>query len=114
MKKINMAGMNILLEKYESGVSTPSGIIISKDSEKIACGKVVQKGPGFLLPFPFESEQDEITALVEGRKVQAKFIPLDIEEGDIVYYTKEAADEVFLENKHYIIIPYLAIKLYLR
>ena len=42
------------------------------------------------------------------------FISLDINEGDMVYFPKQAASAVRLDGVNYVIVPYPAIKMFTR
>lgn len=90
---VHLVGINVLAEKlnYES---ISGGIILPDQSVKLEKGLVVKKGPGFLIPYPTEnmSSLNELESIIgESAESKAKFIPLDIEIGDVIYYVKEAA-----------------------
>jgi chaperonin GroES len=115
-KQIHLVGYNVLIEREELEKTSSSGLVIPETAErkeKLACGKVVQKGPGFLIPNVIGQESD-LDVVLERETVKHKFIPLDVQERDIVYYNKEAGEEIRLNGKDYVIVPYPAIRLFIR
>jgi co-chaperonin GroES (HSP10) len=116
MRKVNLTGINVLIEKIENQEKSSGGIILPEDNKSgqtLDFGKVIDKGPGFLTPHA-STVDSEVDRLIKGEESIPQYIPLDIENGDKVYYEKSHAEDIFLEGKRYIIIPYVAIKLYIR
>ena len=115
-KTVHVVGFNVLLKKIDSEGKSSAGIILPDNAKEnlLHCGLVIQKGPGFLMPDMTESK-DEIRSIIEGStEPKATFIPLDIEEGDTAFYPKDAGNEILLEGNQYVIVPYPAIKLFIR
>lgn len=111
---VHLVGINVLTERLTND-SVSGGIILPEQTNKLEKGRVVKKGPGFLVPFPAENAQfEDIAAIIGETKDKAKFIPLDIEVNDIVYFVKEAGESVFINQRQYVIVPYIAIKLFIR
>jgi co-chaperonin GroES (HSP10) len=109
-----ITGVNVLVTLLSADQKTEGGIIVpgeSKDETRLARGTVKNKGPGFLLPFPKQS--DDVTALLENQP-SPMYLPLDIEIGDTVYFNKSAAETVMLEGQLFHVVPYPEIKLYTR
>lgn len=77
---------HVLVEPVEEDNTTKSGIILptGKD-EKPSKGKVIAVGPGKII------DDDDRW-------------PMDVKEGDIVYFTKYAPDEIEVDGVQYLII----------
>jgi len=115
-EKVNLIGINILIEESEVEAKSAGGIIMPEETKKtgdLVVGTVIQKGPGFLIPS--QKQGNDIESILEGDgQMKMSFIPLDIEEGDKVYFKRHAADNIMLNGKDYLVIPYTAIKVFIR
>ena len=106
---------NILVEeidrsnlKTSGGICIPTEAIDSGKKNILSVGKVVNKGPGFILPYPpKEGELDNILH----DKPQPIILHMDIEIGDIIHFTKGMSEATLLNNKWLIVVPYQAVKL---
>ena len=115
MKKVHLIGFNLLIEKIEQEKQSPSGIFIQQNEDGLIKGIVKQCGPGFMIPAIEEDVVDDFDAIVNGNKnVKPKFIPLDVKELDSVYFHEKNADLIWLDGKSFYIVPYPAIKLFIR
>ncbi len=85
MPKLIPLENHVLVEPIKMETTTKSGIILPDQKEKPEKGTVIAVGPGKML----ESGQRA---------------PIDVKEGDIVYFTKYAPDEIEIENKKYLVI----------
>jgi co-chaperonin GroES (HSP10) len=117
MKKptVHVTGSNVLVEVLSHEEVSSGGIIMAsqgKAEDALIKAVVKNKGPGFLLPFPKTSD-DEVTALI-GQETSFHIVPLDVEIGDVVYFPKAAMESVVVEGKQYTVVPYQAIKIYVR
>jgi hypothetical protein len=74
---------------------------------------VINKGPGFLLPFPKE-HGDDVTALISGTQSCPIYLPLDVEKEDVVYFPKNSMEPIKLDGRQYYVVPYPAIKVFVR
>lgn len=112
-KHVKVMGTNVLVKLEDGENKTVRGIVLPdtvKDNVTLARGSVIAKGPGFLLPSYMEN--DEMASLLEQQDaVKVRYIPLDVNEGDTVYFNKDAADAVLLDGKQYLILPYGQIRL---
>lgn len=95
MKDLIPVGNHILVEPVEEESTTKSGIIVqSKEKEKPWHGKVIAVGEG--------------KPLDDGSRT-----PMDVNKGDIVYFTKYAPDEVEVEDngekKTYLVIQMTSV-----
>lgn len=115
MTKIYLTGINILIEKIDKEMKSKSGLVMPESKDNLVCGRVVQIGPGFLLPqITNDPAMDDLANILGESNTKPKFIPLDIKENDVVYYHKDAGEEIYLNGKLYVILPYVAIKLFTR
>ena len=113
-KEIHLVGCNILVEKSKDEQKSAAGLILHESHEQtLVCGRVIQTGPGFLLPVVTDDSND-INSIISGKTEKPNYIPLDVMEGDTVYYHKNTGDDIYLNGKNYSIIAYPAIKLFLR
>lgn len=76
---------HILVEAIEEENKTKSGILLPDNKEKPSKGKVVAVGNGKILD--------------NGNRA-----PIDVKEGDIVYFTKYSPDELDVDGDKYLII----------
>ena len=116
-RTVHLVGANVLVEELEGDEKSSGGIIIPDKSAKsdLLLGRVVQKGPGFLIPATEKAEKDDLHAILNGKSEERPiFIPLDLQEGDVVYFPKEVGDEIFLDGKSYKVVPYPAMRLFIR
>jgi hypothetical protein len=89
-KDIQMTGIYILAEQVKINVTDPikpKPSILSRDmpvpeDKSLRCGRVIRKGPGFLMPNN-QNLANEVDSLISGSEgtVKALFVPLDIDEG---------------------------------
>lgn len=76
---------HILVEAIEEENKTKSGILLPDNKEKPSKGKVIAVGNGKILD--------------NGNRA-----PIDVKEGDIVYFTKYSPDELDVDGTKYLII----------
>lgn len=76
---------HILVEAIEEENKTKSGILLPDNKEKPSKGKVVAVGNGKILD--------------NGNRA-----PIDVKEGDIVFFTKYSPDELDVDGDKYLII----------
>lgn len=93
-------------EKTKSGLYLPPGV---QSKEKLHSGYVLKAGPGYPIP--------NITDVEEPWKQtgdDAKYVPLQAKEGDLVVYLQKNGFEIEFNNEKYIIVPHSAILLLIR
>lgn len=115
-KQVRVLGVNVLVELEESENTTKGGIVVpdsvKDDVKKLSKGKVVGKGKGFVLPTPVEPDEMKIlTGDIDKDSVSVKYVPLEVSEGDTVYFNMESAEEVMLDGNIYYVLNFHAIKL---
>jgi co-chaperonin GroES (HSP10) len=116
---ITVTGFNVLVKRIKPETKSAGGIHLpdsSQDVSDIQKGRIVEKGPGLIIPpMPISvdgsSDIDAMLKEVTGLKAQIKYMALDVEIDDIVYYMKNAAESVEIDGTEYDIVPYPAIKL---
>jgi len=114
-KTIKMTGFNLLVERIDHAIQSAGGIALPiNDKRMLLCGRVVKKGPGFLVPNNQMAINDVETILAGTDSLRPMFVPLDVEEGDFVYYHKDGGEDIFLEGKHYVVVSYSSVRLFVR
>ncbi|MEL7001805.1 MAG: co-chaperone GroES family protein [Bacteroidota bacterium] len=88
-------------EKTSSGLFLPPGV---EEKEKIQTGYVIKVGPGYPLPLP--ADEDDIW---KGKEEQTKYLPLQVQEGDLAIFLQKGAIEVVYESDKYYIVPQASI-----
>ena len=80
----------------------------------LLCGRVIKKGPGFLVPNN-QMTFNDIDSLIAGTdSVKPMFVPMDVEEGDFIYYHKDGGEDIFLDGRHYVVVQYTSVRLFVR
>lgn len=114
---------NILIEEVDVSKETTSGGITIPDSvgkkerniQRLKKGKVIDIGPGFLLPLPPSNNQEsEIDRLIGENKpensIKPTMLSMDVEIGDIVHYTPNLCEYTLIDGIMRHIIPYTSIR----
>lgn len=112
-KQLIVVGDRVLInpddsrEKTNFGLYLPQGI---EEKEKVQSGIVVKTGPGYPLPDPMDSSEEPWGT----SRRDAKYLPLQVEEGDYVLFLRKSAIEIEFEKNKYLILPQSAILLIVR
>ena len=94
-------------DKTKSGLYLPPSV---REKEKVATGRVVKVGPGYVIPNPnFTDDEPWSTP-----KDPMRYIPLQTREGDYAMFLREQAIEVEFEEKKYLIVPQSAVLMLVR
>ena len=80
-----------------------------QSKEKLHSGYILKAGPGY--PIPNITDADEPW---KQRNDDAKYVPLQAREGDLVVYLQRDGYEIEFNNEKYIIVPHSAIILIIR
>lgn len=80
----------------KSGLYLPPGV---KEKEEIQSGYVVKTGPGYAVSY---DEMDEPWKMNEEK---AKYIPLQVREGDLAIFLLKMAYEIVYQEEKYYIVP---------
>lgn len=80
----------------KSGLYLPPGV---KEKEEIQSGYVVKTGPGYAVSYddadePWKMDQEK-----------AKYIPLQVREGDLAIFLLKSAFEIVYQEEKYYIVP---------
>jgi len=112
-KQIIVVGDRVLIKpedpkgKTHHGLYLPQGV---EEKDKVQSGIVIKTGPGYPLPDP-NSPNDEPWS---SEHQDAKYLPLQVEEGDHIIYMRKSAIEIEYEKEKYLILPQSAILLIIR
>jgi co-chaperonin GroES (HSP10) len=112
-KQLIVVGDRVLIKPDESKDKTNFGLYLPQgieEKEKVQSGIIVKTGPGYPLPDPSETGDEPWS---HSRK-DAKYVPLQVEEGDYVIFLRKSAIEIEFEGKKYLILPQSAILLIVR
>jgi co-chaperonin GroES (HSP10) len=106
LKKLIVIGDRVLVrpskpeERTASGLYLPPGV---QEKEKVQQGYVIKTGPGYAIPVPADDEP------WKAEEEQAKYIPLQVREGDLAIFLLSGATEVMYGGERYYIVPQSAI-----
>ncbi len=112
LDKIFIVGDRVLIkpktpqEKTKSGLFLPPGV---EQKEKLHSGYIVKVGPGY--PIPNTSDYDESW---KPKAEKIKYIPLQVEVGDLAVYMQSATYEIRYKDEIYMIVPQSAILMLVR
>ncbi len=107
LKNIIVVGDRLLVkprkpsEKTESGLFLPPGV---KEKEKVQYGYVVKAGPGYPIPLPIENDEPW-----KAEEEKVKYVPLQVQEGDLAVFLQTGAYEIQYQNEKYFIVPQSSI-----
>ncbi len=107
LKKLIIIGDRVLVklkkesDKTDSGLYLPPGV---KEKEKVQYGYIVKAGPGY--PLPMATEDDEPWKPEEEK---IKYVPLQVQEGDLAVFLSGGAVEVVYEKEKYFVVPQSSI-----
>ncbi len=111
LKHIHIVGDRVLVKPIDASERSPGGLFLPptvQEKEKTAMGIVARVGPGILIPT--HDDEDEFWKPSTDRK----YIPLEVEVGDIVVYLQKYSIEISINGETFFIVPYHAILLYVR
>lgn len=93
-------------DRTRSGLFLPPGV---EEKEKLNSGYVLKVGPGYAIP-----DVNEIDEAWKAKEKEAKYIPLQVKEGDLVVYLQHNGYEIEYNEEKYIILPYASILMIIR
>ena len=112
-KKLIVVGDRILVRPEEGEERTRTGLFLPQTaiSTRVAQGGwVVEVGPGLPIPEPAdlyeESWQEDAP--------QARYVPMQAQEGDYALFLRKAAVEITFEKQNYLIVPNSAVLVLVR
>lgn len=109
--KIEVIGDRILVRPSTLENSTKSGLILPpgiQEKESVQSGYVIKVGPGYPIPNlepdePWKPSTDMI-----------KYIPLQVQVGDLAVFLQKQCFEILFNNQKYFILPQSAVLMVLR
>jgi len=107
LKNLIVVGDRVLIkpskqtDKTDSGLYLPPGV---QEKEKIQSGYIIKVGPGYPLPIPADEED-----IWKGREESVRYLPLQVQEGDMAIFLQKGAIEVLYEHEKYYIVPQSSI-----
>jgi len=112
-KQLIVVGDRVLIKPDDSRDKTNFGLYLPQgieEKEKVQSGFVIKTGPGYPLPDPSDTGEEPWSQ----SKKDAKYVPLQVEEGDYVIFLRKSVIEFEFEGKKYLILPQSAILLIVR
>ncbi|WP_339607993.1 co-chaperone GroES family protein [uncultured Roseivirga sp.] len=88
-------------EKTASGLYLPPGI---QEKEKVQSGYIIKVGPGYPIPMPIEDDEPW-----KDNDEKIKYVPLQVEEGDLAIFLQRGAIEIMYGNEKLYIVPQSSI-----
>ncbi len=104
-------GDRVLLKPRKDDERTKSGLYLPptvQEKEEIRSGYVIKAGPGY--PIPSGGDEESWKGVDE----QKKFIPLQVEEGDLAIYLHKSGHEIQFNEEKFLIVPQSAILMTIR
>ena len=111
-KQLIVVGDRILIkpdltkDKTKAGLYLPQGV---ETKEDVQSGYVYKVGPGYPLPDPAATEEPW-----DKQRVEAKYLPLQAQEGDYALFLRKTAVDIEFEGEKYLLVPQAAILLLVR
>ena len=103
-----IVGDRVLIRPEDPAERTASGLYLPasvREKERVQGGRVVQTGPGHLIPNP---EFSEAEAWDPDREA-GRYIPLQARPGDYALFLRKEAIELEWEGQAYLIVPHGAL-----
>ena len=103
-----IVGDRVLIRPEDPAERTASGLYLPtsvREKERVQGGRVVQAGPGHLIPNP---EFSEAEAWDPDREA-GRYIPLQARPGDYALFLRKEAIELEWEGEAYLIVPHGAL-----
>lgn len=108
-RELIIVGDRVLIEPDDKLDRTNTGLFLPptvKEKEKIMAGRIIKVGPGYPVSDP--SAVLEEPWKQSGRE-PIRYIPLQAQEGDYAFFLKDAALEIEIDEKKYMIVPHSAL-----
>ncbi len=103
-----MVGDRVLIRPEDPADRTSSGLYLPpsvREKDKIHGGRVVQTGPGHLIPNPEYSESESW----DMNRAAVRYLPLQARVGDFALFLRKEAIELEWKEDAYLIVPHSAI-----
>lgn len=112
LKNVIMVGDRVLIKLKTLNNRTTSGLYLPPtvvEKEQVLSGYVIKTGPGYPIPSIYDESENW-----KNSSNEAKFLPLQVKEGDLALYLQKSGWEIELDDEKYIIIPQSAILMVIR
>ncbi|MDJ1485448.1 co-chaperone GroES family protein [Cytophagaceae bacterium YF14B1] len=106
LKKLIIVGDRVLIKPKSPTDRTTSGLYLPptvQEKEDVQSGYVIKVGPGYPIPAVAEDEPWKQT------DEKIKYLPLQVQEGDVAIYLQRNAIEVVYQDEKYVIVPQSSI-----
>lgn len=106
LSNVTLIGDRVLIQpkadsdKTRGGIYLPPGL---KEKEKIQSGYVVLVGPGYAVG------SDELDPDWKYKGDKARYIPLQVQVGDLAIFLLSAAYEIRLRQQKYFVVPHASV-----
>lgn len=107
MGELIMVGDRVLIVPDDDGTTTAAGLILPasvKDKDRIQGGRVINTGPGYLLPNSNDPKENWQTT-----QHPVKYLPLQAKSGDFAFFLRQDAIELSYKERTHLIVPHSAI-----
>lgn len=105
MNELILIGDRVLIEPGPQDGQTSSGLYLPasvKEKERIQGGRVVNVGPGYVMPNPEFMESDDW----DPSRSVVRYLPLQASVGDYAFFMRKEAIELEFEEKRYLIVAH--------
>ena len=107
MGELIMVGDRVLIVPEDDDSTTAAGLILPasvKDKDRIQGGRVINTGPGYLLPNAAEADENWKTT-----QHPVKYLPLQAKSGDFAFFLRKDAIELSYKNRTHLIVAHNSI-----
>lgn len=111
IEKIVVIGDKLLIKPSSIDTSTKSGLLLPpsiKEKEAIQSGYVIKVGPGYPIP-SLESEESW-----KPNTDTIKYIPLQIQKGDLAVFLQKQSYEISFNGQKYLILSQASVLMVIR
>ncbi|MEH0157861.1 co-chaperone GroES family protein [Limibacter armeniacum] len=108
IKNLIVIGDRVLIKPLTGGNKTKSGLFLPPgvtEQEKVQSGYVIKIGPGYMIP----NAGDDYDEPWKDSAETARYMPLQVKEGDMAIFLQKSAIEVKYDEDKYYIVPQHAI-----
>jgi chaperonin GroES len=113
-REVIVVGDKVLIKPEEENAKTPSGLYLPqgvREKEAVGGGYVVNVGPGY----PTVGPPTDAEPWSKGSPTSdMRYVPLQAQKGDFAVYLRNAAVDVEIDEKPYVIISHANILLLIR
>lgn len=106
-----LIGDRVLIKPRKAEEKTKAGLYLPptvQEKEEVRSGFVIKAGPGYPVPSTDEPEEWKVDS------ESAKYIPLQVQDGDLAIFLQKAAYEIEFNGEKYVIVSQSAILMAIR